>query len=217
MKKQTSSKKSNSTSYSIINRKARSQKLIKIFGIISVVLLIGLAFLIMALASKEEEKINHLVEIEKKEEEDLALYLTLTEQEASENFLKEFLACQTVEEAKPYVLPDKNINKTLEKYWKPRSFEKIDFSVDFSRVLFNEIGTVHAFKGINDGNENDFLYLLRVVEIINRKEIAPLAYIEDQAAKVILHRRKIKLLEEHREELYEQEVAENNVKVYPLK
>ena len=66
-------------------------------------------------------------------------------------------------------------------------------------------------------SENDFLYLLRVVEIINRKEIAPLAYIEDQAAKVILHRRKIKLLEEHREELYEQEVAENNVKVYPLK
>lgn len=66
-------------------------------------------------------------------------------------------------------------------------------------------------------SENDFLYLLRVSEIINRKEIAPLAYIEDQASKVILHRRKIKLLEKHREELYEQEVAQNNVTVYPLK
>ena len=63
-------------------------------------------------------------------------------------------------------------------------------------------------------SENDFLYLLRVKEIINRKEIAPLAYIEDQASKVILHRRKIKLLEEHREELYEKEVVQNNVKVY---
>lgn len=66
-------------------------------------------------------------------------------------------------------------------------------------------------------SESDFLYLFRVFEIINRKEIAPLAYIEDQASKVILHRRKVKLLEGHREELYEQEMKKNNVKVYPFK
>ena len=65
-------------------------------------------------------------------------------------------------------------------------------------------------------SESNFLYLFRVFEIINRKEIAPLAFIEDQASKVILHRRKIKLLEQHREELYEQEMQKNNVKVYPF-
>ena len=65
-------------------------------------------------------------------------------------------------------------------------------------------------------SESNFLYLFRVFEIINRKEIAPLAFIEDQASKVILHRRKIKLLEQHREELYELEMKKNNVKVYPF-
>lgn len=65
-------------------------------------------------------------------------------------------------------------------------------------------------------SESDYLYLFRVFEIINRKEIAPLAYIEDQASKVILHRRKIKLLEEHREELYDIEMEKSNVKVYPF-
>jgi len=66
-------------------------------------------------------------------------------------------------------------------------------------------------------SESDYLYLFRVFEIINRKEIAPLAYIEDQASKVILHRRKIKLLEEHREELYDMEIQKSSVKVYPFK
>ena len=62
--------------------------------------------------------------------------------------------------------------------------------------------------------DNEFLYLFKVFEIINRKEIAPLAFIEDQASKVILHRRKIKLLQEHKEELYEVETRKDNVKVY---
>ena len=62
--------------------------------------------------------------------------------------------------------------------------------------------------------DNEFLYLFKVFEIINRKEIAPLAFIEDQASKVILHRRKIKLLQEHKEELYEVETRKDNVRVY---
>ncbi len=64
--------------------------------------------------------------------------------------------------------------------------------------------------------DNDYLYLFRLLELVNRKEIAPLSYIEDQASKVILHRRKIKLLEAKKEELYEQETNKNNVKVFPV-
>ncbi len=65
-------------------------------------------------------------------------------------------------------------------------------------------------------DDNDYLYLFKIFEIINRKEIAPLAFIEDQASKVILHRRKIKLLEEHNEELYNLEMEGETVKVFPF-
>ena len=64
---------------------------------------------------------------------------------------------------------------------------------------------MHVAEGITLNNEN--------WEFVNRKAIAPLSYIEDQAAKVILHRRKIKLLEEKKEELYEQKT--NQIKVFP--
>lgn len=77
-------------------------------------------------------------------------------------------------------------------------------------ISSNNIGTRKQFS-IQD---NDFLYLFRLLELVNRKEIAPLSYIEGQASKVILHRRKIKLLEAKKEELYEQK--NNTVKVFPF-
>ena len=64
--------------------------------------------------------------------------------------------------------------------------------------------------------DSDYLYLFRVLELVNRKEIAPFSYIEGQASKVILHRRKIKLLETKKEELYEEETKKDNVKVFPF-
>lgn len=76
-------------------------------------------------------------------------------------------------------------------------------------ISSNNIGKRKAFT-IQD---NDFVYFFRLFEFVNRKAIAPLSYIEDQAAKVILHRRKIKLLEEKKEELYEQKT--NQIKVFP--
>lgn len=74
----------------------------------------------------------------------------------------------------------------------------------------NNVGSRKEFA-IQDG---DFLYFFRLLELVNRKEIAPLAYIENQASKVILHRRKIKLLEDKKEELYEQETE--NIRVFPF-
>ncbi|MEM1120235.1 MAG: hypothetical protein AAGJ18_07280 [Bacteroidota bacterium] len=74
----------------------------------------------------------------------------------------------------------------------------------------NNIGRRKAFT-IQD---NDFIYFFRLLELVNRKQIAPLSYIEGQASKVILHRRKIKLLEEKKEDLYEQKA--NEVKVFPI-
>ena len=62
--------------------------------------------------------------------------------------------------------------------------------------------------------DNGFLYFFKLLDFVNRKAIAPLSYIENQASKVILHRRKIKLLEEKKEELYEQKT--NLIKVFPF-
>jgi len=86
----------------------------------------------------------------------------------------------------------------------------IEKSLPKGTISNNNIGSRNAFT-IQDG---DFLYLFRLLELVNRKEIAPLSYIENQAAKVILHRRKIKLLEDKKEELYEQQT--NNIRVYPF-
>lgn len=62
-----------------------------------------------------------------------------------------------------------------------------------------------------DGN---YQYYLKVFEVKNQKEIAPLAYIEGQARKVILHNRKIKLLEDIKEEMYDLEMRRNNIHIY---
>ena len=62
--------------------------------------------------------------------------------------------------------------------------------------------------------DGEFQYYFKLFEVKNRKEIAPLSYIEDQARKVILHKRKIKLLEDKKEEMYERELRRQNIDIY---
>lgn len=62
-----------------------------------------------------------------------------------------------------------------------------------------------------DGNHH---YFLKVFESVSKKEIAPLSFIEDQARKVILHKRKIKLLSEKKEEIFDREFQRKNIKIY---
>lgn len=66
-------------------------------------------------------------------------------------------------------------------------------------------------RNINTDDEN-FEYLLKIFDSTPAGEYAPLAFVEEQAVKVILHKRKINLLEEKKEEMYERET--NNIKVY---
>ncbi|NND06897.1 MAG: hypothetical protein HKN87_11000 [Saprospiraceae bacterium] len=61
---------------------------------------------------------------------------------------------------------------------------------------------------------NDYYYFLKVLEIKDRKEIAPLTYIREQAAKVILHKRKIDLLAKLNEDLYQRASARNDIKIF---
>lgn len=65
-----------------------------------------------------------------------------------------------------------------------------------------------------NSSDNEFQYFFRVLEVKNTKEIAPLSYIEDQARKVILRRRKIMLLEEKKDEMYELGLRRNDIQLF---
>ncbi len=62
--------------------------------------------------------------------------------------------------------------------------------------------------------DGEFQFYFKLFEVKNRKDIAPLSYIEDQARKVILHKRKIKVLEDKKEDMYEMEMRRNNVQIF---
>lgn len=57
-------------------------------------------------------------------------------------------------------------------------------------------------------------YFLRILESIPDTEIAPLSFIEKQARKVILYRRKQKLIGAWREQIYEDALKANRIKLY---
>lgn len=73
----------------------------------------------------------------------------------------------------------------------------------------NNIGTKREFTQ----RDGQFQYFFRLFELKNRKEIAPLGYIEGQARKVILHKRKLKLLEDTKSDLYSNGMRSNNIQV----
>ena len=77
-------------------------------------------------------------------------------------------------------------------------------------------GNIQSSKEITL-EDKDHRYFFRILETVESKEIAPLSYIKDQAKKVILHNRKIRLLEEKRQEMYERELRRNNVKFFVQK
>lgn len=62
--------------------------------------------------------------------------------------------------------------------------------------------------------DQDVTYLLKIRDVRSTLEIAPLAYIRDQATRAILHRREIDLINRVKDQLYELEIRKNNVKVY---
>lgn len=59
-------------------------------------------------------------------------------------------------------------------------------------------------------------YFVKVLEYKDENEIAPLPYIEDKIAKVILYNRKINLLTNIKEKLYERELEFKRIKTYNL-
>jgi hypothetical protein len=142
--------------------------------------------------------------------------------------------CYFLKISKPAPQPD-----SIQKWWNsPRSGDNLKKMQTYARasaksyILEDSIwtraddvvkmlpkGTLTA-ENIDTGKEltmkdDDFQYYLRILGVMNQKEIAPLSYIKEQASKYILHQRKIQLIEKKKQEMYDLEMKKNNVKIYP--
>jgi len=62
--------------------------------------------------------------------------------------------------------------------------------------------------------DGEYQYYLRIFEVKNRKEIAPFSFIEEQARKVILRKRRIELLEQKKQDMYDIELRKGNIETY---
>ncbi len=62
--------------------------------------------------------------------------------------------------------------------------------------------------------DEQFQYYFRALAVMSKKEIAPLSFIKDEASKFILHKRKLKLIENKKDDMYERELRKKNVKIY---
>ncbi|RMF31310.1 MAG: peptidyl-prolyl cis-trans isomerase [Bacteroidetes bacterium] len=59
-----------------------------------------------------------------------------------------------------------------------------------------------------------FLYLFRVLEEVPAGAAAPLDFVKPQAERTILHRRKLKLLHDMKEKMYQEAVRKNQVRIH---
>jgi hypothetical protein len=63
-------------------------------------------------------------------------------------------------------------------------------------------------------SDDGFRFYYRVLETVRGKETAPFEFVQEQASKVILHRRKQELLDKWKEDLYQKELRRTNIKIY---
>lgn len=62
--------------------------------------------------------------------------------------------------------------------------------------------------------DEKYKYFITFFELKSRQDVAPLSYIKDQATRVILNKRKLELIRQRKEELYQSETQKNNVKIF---
>lgn len=62
--------------------------------------------------------------------------------------------------------------------------------------------------------EEGFQVWCKVLETRPENQLPPLSFVEPQIRRLILHQRKLKLLHDTKEQIYDQEIRRNNVKVY---
>lgn len=123
--------------------------------------------------------------------------------------------------------------KDVEKLWKDEKYQVIGgmddelFEIklsgedswflwkDIKSLLPNSFPSYEELKNKSPQSRiiGDFKYFLKVFDNVDENKTPPLSYIEDQAKKVILHKRQTELLDNLREDLYEKYSKSNNVKI----
>lgn len=63
-------------------------------------------------------------------------------------------------------------------------------------------------------SDKDFVYYFRLLELVRKNGQPPLGYVADQAKKVILHKRKMQLLSETKERIYEKALRQKEVEIF---
>ncbi len=157
--------------YNTIQGKS-NKTLLGVLIAIGLICLVGVSLIVAKLYSKGDNQveISDQDNINLKEDEDLSLYLSLGDHEDAQQFLEEFLKCDSVEKAKKYVLPDSNIDSALEKYWQPRSFESVELIEGSAKVLKDKVGVVYLFRA-KDISGSVFTYPVYYLKGTNIKYI----------------------------------------------
>ncbi len=62
--------------------------------------------------------------------------------------------------------------------------------------------------------EGDYKYFIRIMEIQSKNSDPPVGYIKAHATKYILHNRKLKLIEDKKEQLYQKSDRKGHIKIY---
>lgn len=127
--------------------------------------------------------------------------------------------------------------ETMEDLWKSNQKENftelLDYCTRFASVYMLDDSTWYRAPDILEQwpqgklKENDlregrewttsqdgYRYMLRVNEVAPKNQTAPLSYVANQASKVILHKRKLQLLKEKKEEIYERGLKLKNIETY---
>lgn len=108
-----------------------------------------------------------------------------------------------------------------EKYGVDHSFNDPNW-ITFARLksklpeeLFSDsqLRSRKSLDKVKDGDQ----YFVKVYDYKDENEEAPLAYIEDKIEKVLLYNRKVSLLREIKEKLYERELEFKRIKIYTNK
>jgi len=62
--------------------------------------------------------------------------------------------------------------------------------------------------------DDTYKYFLRVIDFVPSGTLPPISYVKDQAKKVILHKRKMELLSDTKEDMYDEALRKNAIKIY---
>lgn len=121
-----------------------------------------------------------------------------------------------------YAAFKKNNRKVTMPYIKRYAVQRFDFTEKWTEwnqtkkeldnavlrnVSFDEKNTLQKKIG-------NHVYFIKIVDFVDKNEISPLSYIEDQLVNIVVQKRKAKVVEEYMEQLYNKESNQDNIRIF---